>query len=99
MSGKAVSYIQTVWRLIFGVVTLSATSQHANEALECFCATWEANYPRAAGCLTQDREELFTFYDFPAAHWRSIRTTNPIESTFANTRLRKSWNSQRRLCP
>jgi len=46
------------------------------------------NIPKAAQCLEKDRDALFTFYDFPAEHWRHIRTTNPIESTFATVRLR-----------
>ena len=66
----------------------AATRAHAEKAFERFLATWEAKYPKAAACLARDREELFAFYDFPAAHWRSIRTTNPIESTFATIRLR-----------
>ena len=45
-------------------------------------------YPKAADTLSKDREALLAFYDFPAAHWQSIRTTNPIESTFATVRLR-----------
>ena len=45
-------------------------------------------YPKAVDTLSKDREALLTFYDFPAAHWQSIRTTNPIESTFATVRLR-----------
>ncbi len=44
--------------------------------------------PRATECLEKDRQELLAFYDFPAAHWQHIRTTNPIESTFATVRLR-----------
>ena len=47
-----------------------------------------AKYPKAAECLAGDCEELLAFYDFPAAHWQSLRTTNPIETTFANIRLR-----------
>ncbi len=45
-------------------------------------------YPKATGCLEDDREALLAFYDFPAAHWIHLRTTNPIESTFATVRLR-----------
>ena len=48
----------------------------------------EAKYPKAADCLSRDRHTLLTFYDFPAAHWQHLRTTNPIESTFATIRLR-----------
>jgi len=50
--------------------------------------TYEAKYPKAVQCLEKDHDALFTFYDFPAEHWRHIRTSNPIESTFATVRLR-----------
>ena len=50
--------------------------------------TYEAKYPKATECLSKDREVLLSFYDFPAEHWVHIRTTNPIESTFATVRLR-----------
>ena len=53
-----------------------------------FIKTYEAKYPGATKCLKNDRDILLTFYDFPAEHWRHIRTTNPIESTFATVRLR-----------
>jgi len=49
---------------------------------------YEAKYPKAVKCLEEDRKELLAFYDFPAEHWHHIRTTNPIESTFATVRLR-----------
>ena len=48
----------------------------------------QAKYPKAVACLENDRDELLTFYDFPAEHWVHLRTTNPIESTFATVRLR-----------
>ena len=48
----------------------------------------EAKYPKAAACPVKDRDTLLAFYDFPAEHWVHIRTTNPIESTFATVRLR-----------
>ncbi len=57
-------------------------------ALTRFLANWESKYPQAAECLARDREELLAFYDFSAAHWQNLRTTNPIESTFATIRLR-----------
>ena len=60
----------------------------AEKAFDLFVATYEAKYPKAAECLAKDREALLAFYDFPAEHWRHIRTTNPIESTFATVRLR-----------
>lgn len=60
----------------------------AEKAFDRFVATYEAKYPQATECLSKDREVLLSFYDFPAEHWRHIRTTNPIESTFATVRLR-----------
>ena len=60
----------------------------AEKAFDLFVATYEAKYPKAVECLTKDRGPLLTFYDFPAEHWRHIRTTDPIESTFATVRLR-----------
>ena len=53
-----------------------------------FIEIYQAKYPKACECLLKDKEELFTFYDFPAEHWQHIRTTNPIESTFATVRHR-----------
>ena len=48
----------------------------------------EAKYPKACERLSKDKDALFTFYDFPAHHWRHLRTTNPIESTFGTVRHR-----------
>ena len=56
-------------------------------------ATYQAKYGNAAECLAKDREELLAFYDFPAEHWVHLRTTNPIESTFATVRLRTARRS------
>jgi transposase-like protein len=64
------------------------TKAAAEKAFDLFVATYEVKYPKATGCLAKDREALLAFYDFPAEHWRHIRTTNPIESTFATVRLR-----------
>ena len=61
----------------------AATKQQALEAFDDFMALYEEKYPKACACLRKDKEVLFTFYDFPAAHWKHLRTTNPIESTFA----------------
>jgi len=69
-------------------IWMASTRQQAEEALDLFAATYEAKYPAAVECLTKDRDVLLTFYDFPAEHWRHLRTTNPIESTFATVRLR-----------
>ena len=60
----------------------------AEKAFDHFAAKYEAKYDKAAACLIKDREALLTFYDFPAEHWKHVRTTNPIESTFATVRLR-----------
>jgi putative transposase len=62
--------------------------KEAEKAFDLFVRTYEAKYPKATECLVKDREVLLTFYDFPAEHWLHIRTTNPIESTFATVRLR-----------
>jgi transposase-like protein len=67
---------------------MADTKERALVAYEQFMALYEAKYPKACRCLAKDREVLFTFYDFPAEHWRHIRTTNPIESTFATVRHR-----------
>jgi len=66
----------------------AATRADAVRAFDLFVATYEAKYPKATACLERDRQELLVFYDFPAEHWVHLRTTNPIESTFATVRLR-----------
>jgi putative transposase len=60
----------------------------AEVAFDRFVVKYGAKYDKAAACLTKDREVLLAFYDFPAEHWKHIRTSNPIESTFATVRLR-----------
>jgi putative transposase len=77
---QAKQRLQAIW--------MAPDRQRAAIAFDLFIATYEAKYPKAAECLAQDREELLAFYDFPAEHWGHIRTTNPIESTFATVRLR-----------
>ena len=67
---------------------MAATKEDALKAYDHFIQSFEPKYPKAVECLKKDKEDLFTFYDFPATHWTSIRTTNPIESTFATVRLR-----------
>lgn len=69
-------------------VWMAATREDAIKAFDLFLATYGAKYPQACECLAKDREVLLTFYDFPAEHWGHLRTTNPIESTFATVRLR-----------
>jgi transposase-like protein len=82
-------------------IWMSDTREHAGQAFDQFVATYEAKYPKAVECLKKDREVLLAFYDFPAEHWIHIRTTNPIESTFATVRLRHrrtKGNGTRRAC-
>jgi transposase-like protein len=69
-------------------IWMAAEKDEAQRHFDDFIHVYGAKYPKAAECLEKDREQLLTFYDFPAEHWRHIRTTNPIESTFATIRLR-----------
>ena len=69
-------------------IYLSPTRKAALAAYDQFITSYQAKYPKATECLQKDREWLFSFYDFPAQHWSHLRTTNPIESTFATVRLR-----------
>jgi len=78
--GKAKEMIHEIW--------MADTKSKADKAFDRFIKTFQAKYPKAVACLTKDRDVLLTFYDFPAEHWKHIRTTNPIESTFATVRLR-----------
>ena len=80
LQAKAKQGVQAIW--------MAESRAAATTALDQFIRTYEDKYPKATACLASDRDELLTFYDFPAAHWQSIRTTNPIESTFATVRLR-----------
>lgn len=67
---------------------MSPTKEKALKACREFLTHYSAKYPGACKCLEKDREQMFNFYDFPAEHWQHIRTTNPIESTFATVRHR-----------
>jgi transposase-like protein len=78
--GKAKKMLHDIW--------MAETKADAGRAFDLFIESYEAKYPRATTCLAKDRDVLLTFYDFPAEHWMHIRTTNPIESTFATVRLR-----------
>jgi transposase-like protein len=77
---KAKERLHRIW--------MADNKAEAGKNFDAFIQTYEAKYPRATECLKKDRDVLLTFYDFPAEHWRHIRTTNPIESTFATVRLR-----------
>jgi putative transposase len=67
---------------------MAPTREDGLNALELFIELYQAKYPKACECLTKDKDVLFAFYDFPAEHWSHIRSTNPIESTFATVRHR-----------
>jgi len=69
-------------------IRMAATRGEAERALDRTLKRFEAKYPQAMDCLSKDRDALLAFYDYPAEHWVHIRTTNPIESTFATVRLR-----------
>ena len=66
-------------------IVTAETQADAQRALDLFLETYRDNYPAAAACLEKDRQKLLTFYDFPAAHWRPIRTTHPIEGATAGS--------------
>jgi transposase-like protein len=80
MHGKAKVHLRDIYR--------AETAKEAEKAFAYFLAAYRAKYPKAAETLGKDREALLAFYAFPAEHWVSLRTTNPIESTFSTVRLR-----------
>ena len=80
IQAKAKQLIQDIW--------MAEAREDAATAFELFQNTYQAKYPKACDCLEKDREQMLAFYDFPAEHWIHIRTSNPIESTFATVRLR-----------
>ena len=77
---KAKQHVQDIW--------MAETRKDAEKAFDFFLAAYGAKYDKSTACLAKDRDVLLTFYDFPAEHWKHVRTTNPIESTFATVRLR-----------
>jgi len=77
---KAKRALHDIWQ--------AATREDAERAFDQFLVTYEPKYPKATATLLKDRDTLMTFYDFPAPHWQHLRTTNPIESTFATIRHR-----------
>ena len=77
---KAKQALHDIWQ--------AETKENAEKAFDLFVEIYEPKYPKATLCLHKDREELMAFFDFPAQHWQSIRTSNPIESTFATIRHR-----------
>ena len=67
---------------------MAETKKDALIAFDAFVETWSPKYEKAVECLTKDRDVLLAFYDFPAEHWKHLRTSNPIESSFATVRHR-----------
>jgi transposase-like protein len=82
IQGKAKAGLHEIW--------MAETKTQAEKAFDRFVRDFGAKYPKAVDCLVKDRVVLLTFYDFPAEHWIHIRTTNPIESSFATIRHRTS---------
>jgi putative transposase len=85
---KMAKSVQNHAKAMIHEMYMASTKESAFKAFDAFQSLYEAKYPKACECLRKDKEVLFTFYDFPAAHWQHIRTTNPIESTFATVRHR-----------
>ncbi|HET6522077.1 MAG TPA: IS256 family transposase [Geminicoccaceae bacterium] len=80
LQARAKQHLQAIW--------MAETREAAEAAFGSFIEAYGAKYDKAVACLAKDREALLTFYDFPAEHWKHVRTANPIESTFATVRLR-----------
>jgi putative transposase len=77
---KAKAGLQEIW--------MAASRKEAETAFSRFLTVYRPKYPKAADCQEKDQDALLAFFDFPAEHWIHIRTTHPIESTFATVRLR-----------
>ena len=75
---KAKRALQEIW--------MAETKAAAEVAFDAFIESYQLKYEKAAECLNKDRDPLLTFYDFPAEHWKHLRTSNPVESTFAKVR-------------
>lgn len=80
LHGQARKDLHQIW--------MADTRAAANAAIDRFVEIYQAKYPKVVELLLRDRDELLAFYDYPAVHWQSLRTTNPIESTFATIRHR-----------
>jgi putative transposase len=80
VQARAKQHLQAIW--------MAETRDAAEAAFDYFVEAYGAKYDKAAACLAKDRRALLTFYDFPAEHWKHVRTSNPVESTFATVRLR-----------
>jgi transposase-like protein len=82
------SFLQGRAKELLHDIYLAPGRQDALKAYELFLTNYQLKYPKACECLEKDKDTLFSFYQFPAEHWPHLRTTNPIESTFATVRLR-----------
>jgi len=80
LQARAKRALQDIW--------MAETRQDADAAFDGFIECYGLKYEKAVECLSEDRVPLLAFYDFPAEHWKHLRTTNPIESTFATVRHR-----------
>ena len=80
--------LQTTAKKEIQEMYMAPDKESALQSFDNFVKVYGEKYPKAAACLVKDKEQLFTFYDFPAIHWVHIRTTNPVESTFATIRHR-----------
>jgi len=80
LHSKAKRDLQQIW--------MAETKVDAGKAFDLFEKIYAVKYEKAVACLAKDRDVLLAFYDFPAEHWKNLRTTNPIESTFATVRHR-----------
>ena len=101
---KAKRSLQEIW--------MAETKKDAVEALEAFVETYQVKYKRATDCLIKDRDALLAFYDFPAEHWKHLRTTNPLKALLqpsgtapsgqkvvCRTRPRSPWSSSLSAAP
>lgn len=93
VQAKAKSDLHQIW--------MADTRENADRAFAAFLEKYQAKYAAACQCLEKDHDVLLRFYDFPAEHWKHLRTTNPIESTFSTIRLRHrrtKGSGSRRTC-
>jgi putative transposase len=74
VQAKAKQHLHAIW--------MAETREAAEAAFDQFVDTYEAKYDKAVACLVNDREPLLAFYDFPAEHWKHIRTTDEIDKRF-----------------
>jgi len=77
---KVKEFLHQIW--------MAPTKEAACKAFIATISIYSDKYPKAMQCLLKDKDQMLAFYDFPAPHWQHIRTSNPIESTFATVRLR-----------